>query len=91
MAKETVEAVRQAELDAVKLEREAALKKDAILQKASEDAKLLILSSTKEALAKASKDLKEAASSFFAIISIVIVILQSIIKLSSNGRGEYHE
>lgn len=60
MAKETVEAVRQAELNAAKLEREAALKRDAILQKASEDAKLLISTKTKEALEHASKELHKA-------------------------------
>jgi V/A-type H+/Na+-transporting ATPase subunit G/H len=59
VAIEIVQAVRQAEQDAAKLEKEAALKAEAIIQKANEDAKSLISSMTKEVLAKAEKDLEQ--------------------------------
>ncbi len=59
MAKETVEAVRQAELNATKLEKEAALKKEEMIQKALEDAKTLIATRTREALAHSAKELEE--------------------------------
>lgn len=60
MARETLDAVRQAELNALKLEREAELKKDEIIQKAKEDAKILISSRTQEVKQQASQKLKVA-------------------------------
>lgn len=57
MAKETVDAVRQAELNATKIENESAVKKEEIIQKASDDAKLLISTRTKEELAKSAREL----------------------------------
>lgn len=59
MAIETVEAVRQAEMKAAQLEKEAAQKKDTILLDAQQNAKNLIASMTKEALAKAEDALKK--------------------------------
>jgi len=62
MAKETVEAVRQAELNAAQIEKEAIKKKDEILLKAQEDAKITISTMTKEALTNAEQDLEQAQS-----------------------------
>ncbi len=63
MAKESVQAVRQAELNAAQIEKDAAKKKDTILLGAQEEAKSTISSMTKEALAKAEEDLKLAQQS----------------------------
>lgn len=60
MAKETVQAVREAEAKATQIEKDAIAKRDAILSKAGDDAKNLISSKTKEALAKAEQDLVQA-------------------------------
>jgi len=60
MAKETVEAVRQAELRAQEKEKEALQKKEAIISEAEKKAKELIASMVKEANAKADKDLANA-------------------------------
>ncbi len=60
MAKETVQAVRQAELTAVGLEKEAVINGEAIILKAQEDAKTLIAAKTKEARLKADEDKKQA-------------------------------
>lgn len=57
MAIETVEAVRQAELNAAQIEKEAAKECDAIFLKAQKDADEIISSMTKEALEKAKSDL----------------------------------
>ncbi|MDF2942075.1 MAG: hypothetical protein K0S01_933 [Herbinix sp.] len=57
MAKETVQAVRQAELNAAQMEREAIQKKDTILSEAQLKAKTMITSMTKEALEKAERNL----------------------------------
>ncbi len=57
MAKETVQAVREAELKAVQLEKDAAINRDTILLKANEEAKELIASKTKEARVKAEQEL----------------------------------
>lgn len=59
MAKETVEAVRQAELNATNLENEAILKKERMIQNAMEDAKSLLSTRTKEALASSARKLEE--------------------------------
>jgi len=57
MAKETVEAVRQAELNAAQKEREAFQKKESILSEAQQNAKSMVSSITKEALLKAERNL----------------------------------
>jgi len=57
MAKETVEAVRQAELNAAQKEREAFQKKELILSEAQQNAKSMVSSITKEALLKAERNL----------------------------------
>ncbi|MDF2472659.1 MAG: hypothetical protein K0R92_172 [Lachnospiraceae bacterium] len=49
MAKETVQAVRQAELNAAQAEKEATLKRDEIILKAHEEAKTIIVTMTKDA------------------------------------------
>ncbi len=49
MAKEIVQAIRQAELNAVEKEKEALLEKDRILSKAQQEAKLLATTMTKQA------------------------------------------
>jgi len=69
MAKETVEAVRQAELKAQEKEKEALGKKEAILSEAEKKAKELIASMTKQAYAKADKDLEKAKSRADEIIN----------------------
>lgn len=60
MAKETVNAVRQAELNAMQLEKEAVAQKEAIQNEAQQNAKVMITSMTREAIAKADKDLNNA-------------------------------
>ncbi|QHQ61737.1 hypothetical protein Ana3638_13930 [Anaerocolumna sedimenticola] len=60
MANEIVQAVRQAEQEAVKIEKEAIQKAETMIQKANIDAKQLISSMTKEVLAKSQKDLEQA-------------------------------
>lgn len=60
MAIETVQAVRQAEINAAETEKEALKKRDAILSKAQEDAKNLVISMTKDANNKAEADLMQA-------------------------------
>ncbi len=62
MAKETVQAVRQAELNAANIEKDAAVKSEAIILKAFEDAKLMIAAKTKEALFNADEMKKQAQS-----------------------------
>jgi vacuolar-type H+-ATPase subunit H len=57
MAKETVQAVRQAELNAAQTEREANEKREAILAEAQLNAKTMISSMTKEANEKAERNL----------------------------------
>lgn len=69
MAKETVEAVRQAELNALEKEKEALQKKDAIISEAEKKAKELIDSITKQASNKAQKDLDRAKSRAEEIVS----------------------
>lgn len=53
MAKETVQAVRQVELKAASMEKEALQKKEAILFEARQNAKNIIATKSKEALLKA--------------------------------------
>ncbi len=60
MAIEIVQAVRQAEQEAGKLEKEASFKADAIIQKANEEGKLLVTAMTKEILVNAEKELEQA-------------------------------
>lgn len=60
MAKETVQAVRQAEINAAKMEKEAFQKKEAILENAQRNAGQLVAEMTKKALEKADKDLAAA-------------------------------
>lgn len=60
MAKETVQAVRQAELNAAQIEKEAFVKKEAILLEAQQNAKTMITSMTREAIAKAESDISAA-------------------------------
>lgn len=60
MAIETVQAVRQAEINAAETEKEAIKRRDAILSKAQEEAKTVEIKITKAALDKADADLKQA-------------------------------
>lgn len=60
MAKETVQAVRQAELLAAQKEKDALLKKEVIIAQAEQNAKNLITSTTKQALDKAEHNLNTA-------------------------------
>ena len=57
MALESVQAVRQAELNAALIEKEAAAKREALITEAKQNAKLLVSSRIKEAQAKAENDL----------------------------------
>ncbi len=60
MALESVQAVRQAELQAAQIEKEAIAKKEALLADAKQKAKEFIETRMKEAQAKAENDLKAA-------------------------------
>lgn len=60
MAKETVQAVRQAELNAAQKEKDAILRKEEILSKARQDASEMIASMTKDAREKAEAKIKAA-------------------------------
>lgn len=60
MAKETVQAVRQAELNALQKEREALQKKEEIIAKAQQQAKEIINSKVKQAMEKAESDFAKA-------------------------------
>jgi vacuolar-type H+-ATPase subunit H len=60
MAKETVQAVRQAEILAAQKEKDALLRKDEILAQAGQNAKALVTSMTKQALDKAEHNLADA-------------------------------
>ena len=68
MAKETVKAVRNAELSAIRIEKDAASKKEAIISQASQDAKTIVTSMTSKAQEKAEKDLKAATNKGVEII-----------------------
>jgi V/A-type H+-transporting ATPase subunit G/H len=58
MAKETVQAVRQAEEKAAQIEKEAVVKGEMIVQNAKEEANNLQSSMSKDILLKAEEDLK---------------------------------
>lgn len=60
MAKETVQAVKNAELSAIQIEKDAACQKEAILSQAVQDAKAIVTSMTSKALEKAEQDLQAA-------------------------------
>lgn len=60
MAKEIVEAIRQGEINANQMEKDAFTKKDAIILKAKEDKDALISSARKKALLEAEKALQES-------------------------------
>lgn len=60
MAKETVQAVRQAELNALQKEKDALSKKETIISESEQKAKALISSMTKQAMEKAEYDLADA-------------------------------
>jgi UDP-N-acetylmuramyl tripeptide synthase len=60
MAKETVQAVRQAEILAAQKEKDALLRKDEIIAQAGQNAKALVTSMTKQALDKAGHNLAAA-------------------------------
>jgi V/A-type H+-transporting ATPase subunit G/H len=60
MALETVQAVRNAELKASQMEKDALQQKEAIILKAEQEREQIISSMTKDALEKSVKDLEEA-------------------------------
>lgn len=60
MAKETVQAVRKAELNAAQKEKDALIRKEEIIAEAGQNAKAFITSMTKQALDKAEQDLAAA-------------------------------
>ncbi len=60
MAMETVEAVRQAELNAAQKEKDALNKKDEIISEAGRNAKALAASRTKQAMEEAEQELEAA-------------------------------
>lgn len=62
MAQDTVQAVRQAELNAANKEKEALQKKESILTKAQQDAKELIASKVSETQMLSEKKLKNASN-----------------------------
>jgi vacuolar-type H+-ATPase subunit H len=59
VAKETVEAIRSAELNAAEIEKDALKKSESIILKARENAMSLKTSMVNEALKKAEKDVSE--------------------------------
>ncbi len=60
MAKEVIDAIREAELKATQIEKEAINEKSAILLKAEEEANKIISSATEAALNQSEKELKNA-------------------------------
>ena len=60
MAKETIQAVHQAEFNAISKEKDALRRKDIIISEAEQKAKVLISSMTKQAMEKAKNDLSDA-------------------------------
>lgn len=87
MAKETVQAVRNAELKAAQIEKDAVQKKEEILSKAQQEARGLIASTTKDAQAKADKALAEAEKSGAGLIEAAklnaekeILLLKEMVK-----------
>ena len=68
MAKESVQAVRQAELNAAQTERYALQRKEEILSEAGQKAKVLITSMTKQALDKAEYNLSAANQKGFEMM-----------------------
>lgn len=68
MAKETVQAIKNAELSAAKLENEANRKKEEILLTAQQDAKKLISSMTNEMQEKAGRDMAETVQRSKAVM-----------------------
>jgi vacuolar-type H+-ATPase subunit H len=60
MAMETIQAVRQAELNAAQMEKEAIQKKELLLAEAQQNAKALVTSMTNEALKLAEQKLMAA-------------------------------
>ena len=85
MAKETVQAVRQAELNAANIEKDAAVKTESIVSKALEDSKLLVAARTKEALFNADEMKKQAQSEGAALIeSAVLRAEQEILLLKED-------
>ncbi len=60
MAKESVDAIREAELKAAQIEKEAINEKNAILLKAEEEAEKIISSMTEKALSQYEDELKKA-------------------------------
>ena len=89
MAKETVQAVRQAELNAAQIEKDATVKKDAILSKAQEEAKISISSITKDALAKAKQDLERAEVQGAEFMEIAVQrVEQEILMLKEMVKGK---
>jgi len=60
MAKETVQAVRQVELNAVQKEKEAQDRNEAIISEAEQSAKSIMTSMTKQAMERAELDLSIA-------------------------------
>jgi vacuolar-type H+-ATPase subunit H len=57
MAKEAVQAVRQAEINAADIEKEAIRKKEVIISESQQKAKEIIADMTRQAQAKAEQDL----------------------------------
>lgn len=60
MAKDTVEAIRQAEQKALQLEKDTALQQEVILQKAKEEAEHIVAAAVKEVLEIAKLDMEKA-------------------------------
>jgi len=96
MAKETVNAVRQAELNATQIEKEAEKEHDAILFKAEQDTKAIITSMSKEALAKAKHDLEQAQRQGEVAMETAtlraekeIILLKEIVKSKEQAAIDY--
>jgi V/A-type H+/Na+-transporting ATPase subunit G/H len=96
MAKETVEAVRQAEIQAAQIEKDSFDKRDKIIIKAQEQKDEMILSIKKEVANKAKQGLekakKDGASEMVIAIEKAeneIVMLKEIVKKKEQAAIDY--
>lgn len=87
MATETVQAVRQAEINAAQQDKEAVKKREAILLKAKEDAEHMVSFMMKEANEKAETDLMQAEKQGEELMDAVvqrtekeIILLKEMVK-----------
>lgn len=81
MAKETIQAVKQAEMDAAEMEKDAHIKSEELISKALSDAKTLVSTMTKEAKASADKKLEQTKIQGASLMQEVVERTQNEITL----------